>query len=158
MESQPPDADPSLERTRRLAKRYVSAIFVTLAGVFVFLSAQQIITGVYGVGIQPLAPALSIGTASCATELRGLEIAVDRAMIAAARATDEADATAAYRAALAPEWDADQGILARCAVDARGADAFAAVTRFRRAGESSVRHQALELAPLRHDIAAYLLP
>jgi hypothetical protein len=158
MESnEPKEADPTGDRTRRLTKRYVSLLFVSFAGVFVALSAYQLAVAVYGVGIQAL-PVQSMATLGCATELRGLVAAVDRAILSAARATDDAGATAAYRAALSPEWDAEPNVVAHCSSDGRGADAFAAVARFRRAGESFVRHQVIELAPLRQDVAAYLLP
>ena len=45
-----------------------------------------------------------------------------------AHATDGARATADYRAALSPEWDAERRVATRCAAE-NSSDAFAAVVR-----------------------------
>jgi hypothetical protein len=150
------------ERGRRLGRKYVLVVFGVLAGAFTLANTQQIIFGVFGLGSSALPPQGSgaVPASGCAEELRAMAAAVDRAVSASAQAADEDQATALYRAALAPEWgdsaNAPPDIRARCAAEPHGQDALATVLRLRAAGEEVARRHAAELAPLRRDIAAYL--
>jgi hypothetical protein len=88
--------------------------------------------------------------------LRGLSAAVERALAASGRISDEGRATARFREALLPEWDKEGAIGAQCAREAGGSEAVAIVLRLRLAGEELARRQAGELGPIRQDLEAYL--
>ena len=92
----------------------------------------------------------------------GAIAAVDRAAAASAMAPDEDAAVAAFRKALQPEWGREKEVEAACAADPseshRGQGAFAALERLRVAEETSARRRAVETAPLRQDVRAYLPP
>lgn len=150
----------TLERGRTLGRKYALVGFVTLAAVFVLSTTQQIVFAVFGIGAVPLASAGEPGVvpASCEADLRTMTAAVERAILASSSAPDETRAADAYRAALAPEWNPDRGVEARCAETERGTDALATVLRFRAVGEELARRHTRELGPLRKDLAVYLPP
>jgi hypothetical protein len=150
-----------VERGRRLGRRYVTAAFGTLAGVFILSTTKQLSFGVFGVDAAPVAQGLASATVaegSCVGHLRAMAAAVDRAISASARAPDEANAAVEYRAALSPEWNDAPTVEAGCSAEGHGADALATIVRLRVAGEQLARRHASELAPLRRDVAAYLPP
>jgi hypothetical protein len=151
-----PDA---LAAARKRGSRYLTIAFSLFASAFMLLSVGQLVMGVFGVGFDAFrlpGPAPLAGGA-CASELRGLNDAVGRALSAASRAgTDEQAVTMAYRSALSPEWDEEPAVVRACDAEPNGREAYGAVLRLRHAGEGLVRRQVVELAPLRQNIAAYL--
>ena len=153
-------ADDGLEAARRRGKRYTAAAFVSFAAIFVVLSSYELVAAAYGLGITPLPAGTpkAVGASACASELRGLTSAVERALAAALVAPNEAQADADFQAALLPEWDRRDAIERTCKDSPQGRDALAAVERLRRAGEGLVHRQAVELGPPRRDVAAYLPP
>lgn len=156
----PPAAGPDpLLAARKRGRRYISIAFVSFAAAFMLLSVAQLVMGVFGEGLeifrQP-APA-PIAAGPCADGLRSLQTAVERALGSAAHADTDDRAAADYRTALAPEWDRHEEVERSCN-DPQRRDAYAAVLRFRQAGEHLARRQVVELAPLRQDIRAYLPP
>ena len=164
-----PDAD-ELARARFRGKRYTMAAFVTFAAVFVGWSAVQVIRGVFGLGVPALAARGARGgqlegadrpvplQGDCARGLARLSGAVDRGVARASPARDEAEAATAFRLALSPEWDGAADVEGLCSAQPQGRDAYAALMRFRRAGEGYARMQGVELAPLRREVAEYLPP
>jgi hypothetical protein len=92
----------------------------------------------------------------CASDLRGLVAAADRAVVRASGAPSGGDARATFRAALAPEWDDEPAIAARCARSPAGADAHAAVLRLARALEAHAVRGAEGTTALRRDVDARL--
>jgi hypothetical protein len=150
----------TLERGRKLGRKYTLWVFVTLATLFILSTTLQIGLAVFGVGAAPLAAAgeTAVGSGSCEAELRTMTAAVERAILASTSASGETGAADAYRAALAPEWNDEQGVAARCAATDRGVDAFATVLRFRAVGGELARRHVRELGPLRADLAVYLPP
>jgi hypothetical protein len=154
-----PGDDP-LEPARRRGKRYIIIAFVAFSAAFILSSIAQLVSGVFGAGsdVLPQTRTGSLASGRCARELRALTSAVERAIVSAVPASGEAKARAAYRAALAPEWNDEADVEQRCSGDPHGTDAYAAVLRLRRAGEDFARRQVVELAPLRQDVAAHLGP
>ena len=142
---------------------------MAISAVFVVLSTQQIIDAVFGMGVSPL-PGLSststststspapVSGGACAGGIRRLDAALDRAasLAAAARSASEEAAMNAFRASLSPDWDGQAAVFASCASEPHGPDAVAALLRLRMGLEQVVRRQAVEIAPLRHDVSAYL--
>jgi|SRR5580658_2028889 hypothetical protein len=155
-EPQARTSETRIERGRRLGRRYVTAAFGVLAGVFMVSTTQQLLFAVFGVDAGPVARTGPRG--NCGNHLRAMTSAIDRAISVSARAEDEARATLQYRATLAPEWNDMAAIESFCAEEERGVDALAAVVRLRVAGEQLARRHARELAPLRRDVASYLPP
>ncbi len=97
-------------------------------------------------------------SASCASGIRSLAVAVDRGILAAAAATDRTDAEHRYRTALSPEWDEakQRDLVFPCTSDSHGLDAVAAVTRFDRAAEGAIRRQTDELGPVRRAVDSFI--
>jgi hypothetical protein len=160
-------ADP-LSRARLAWRRAAIGLLFATATVFIGVSAVQIIPAVFGAGAKPLAPDSATGR-ECAKGLRDLEHALDRAteqaMVGGAAAgahaagstnDDQEAALSAFRDRLRPEWDTQAAIADKCKASPHGAEAFAALARLRRADEGLVRRQAVEVLPLRRDVAAYL--
>jgi hypothetical protein len=155
--SLPPSIETDVERGRRLGRKYTIVVFSVLACSFMATTTLQIIFGVFGVGARPITKMESSGQTSCAERLRAMEAAVERAVAASARAPDRGVASTRYESALGPEWDDVSSVESLCASEGRGAtDALAAVVRLRTMGEELARAHAVELAPLRRDVAAYL--
>jgi hypothetical protein len=148
------------QRGRRLGRRYTVLVFGLLASLFMIATTQQLIFGVFGVDARPLARdrATGSGGASCAEELRGMQAAIDRAILASAHAERETEASLQFQRALLPEWGDGATASAHCASTPNGTDALATVVRLRVAGEQLARRHAHELAPLRQDVASYLAP
>jgi hypothetical protein len=151
-----PSPDESQEtRPRRSspASRVVYGAFGLFVLAFILVSGAQIAA--------PLlrsadAPAREPVPEPCASELRGLVAAADRAVVRASRATGGGDARATFRAALAPEWDDEPAIAARCARSPAGADAHAAVVRLARALEAHAVRSDEATTALRRDVEARL--
>jgi hypothetical protein len=150
----------TLERGRKLGRKYTLGVFATLATLFILSTTLQIVFAVFGVGAAPMAAEGEAAAVSggCEAELRTMTAAIERAILASASAPGETRAADAYRAALAPEWNDEEGVAARCAATPRGTDAFATVLRFRAVGGELARRHARELGPLRADLSVYLPP
>ncbi len=158
--TEPPEQeDAVVAAAQRRAKRYVAAAFVTFAAIFVGASGLQLVGAVFGTNapVRGETPA-PLSRGSCAQSLLGLSRAVERAIAVSLHAADEAHALETFSSSLSPEWDREKAVESGCAAEPRGRDAYAAVLRLRRAGEGFARRQVVELAPLRRDVAAYLLP
>jgi hypothetical protein len=150
--------DPHIVAARKRGSRYLTIVFGAFAIAFIVISVAELIGAVFGVGL-PIAGVTApsnLPAGSCVERLKELQAAVDRAVASASRATSDDEAAAAYRRALSPEWDEARAGSDPCAADAPSQDALAAVVRLRRAGEEVARRQAVELGPLRQDVAAYL--
>jgi len=137
----------------------VYAVFTLLSGSFVISSTYQIAAAVFA---EPAngdpAPAHVDVAPACAEGLRSLAVAVDRGLTAVAGGTDFAEAEKRYRAARSPEWDEarQQQLVQPCMSDPRGADAVAAITRFDRAAEGTIRRQTDELGPVRRAALSFI--
>lgn len=132
-----------------------------LATAFIISSAVQIAlpvlsTPTAGAGTNELSR-VQVAPA-CAAGVRTLAGAVDRAVAAAASATDRADAERRYASARSPEWDdVRRGELVQaCTDDAHGGDAVAAVTRLDRAAAGAIRRQSDELGPVRRAVDSFI--
>lgn len=83
----------------------------------------------------------------CASGLRGLLVAVERARDAVRRGPEgERAGIAAFRGALLPEWESRGAVQTACAADARGASMFREIDGLRYAEEHAVRYEAESLA------------
>lgn len=147
---------------RRLAvqKRVRSLVYgayTAFAIVFILLSVKALVAGVFHTDGTPLGGGPATPTEkTCADGIRALTAALDRAMVAAAAKHEDAEVRAAFGAALSPEWDGEARLGEICRSEPRGADAFAALLRLRRAEEGFLGRQVAEIAPLRRDVEAYL--
>jgi hypothetical protein len=83
---------------------------------------------------------------------------VEKALLAAAAAPNEATAGESFRAATAPDWAGAPSVLEVCRAEPDGADAYALVDRLRVAAESVARSRAVDLTTPRRDVAALLGP
>jgi hypothetical protein len=153
------EKDSPAERARRTKRRVSSvvyAVYVAVTSAFILLSIKALMDGVFHepeTG-SPAAVVASTGKA-CADGVRTLATALDRGMAAAATAKDEPGAKASFERAISPEWDREAAVGTDCKTDLRGADAFAALLRLRRAEEGFLGRQVVEIAPLRRDVEAY---
>lgn len=132
-------------------------MFTIVAAAFVLSSTAQIAMAVFAEPSDRAGTAQNVPPA-CAAGVRTLVVAVDRAVAAAAGATDATEAENRYRAARSPEWDDAKRneLIEPCAGDARGADAVAAVSRLDRAAEGAIRRQTDELAPVRRGVDSFI--
>jgi hypothetical protein len=160
----PDDRDPDAAevRARLRGKRVALGIVIVLATGVIGLSALQIVPAVFGIGIAPI-PSAPRGSSArlCRDGLTALRDALDRARLEAARAEptqDQAATLAAFQRALLPEWDGADAIARVCAGVPHGTDAYAALLRLRAAEEQQTRRRAVDLGPLRRDVATYLPP
>ena len=170
----PPESTPTLEpdssatdgatpgEARRLAaaRRVKSAVFAAytaFAILFILLSIKALVLGVFHTDPTKLGGAPPNPTEkTCADGIRALTAALDRAMVAAAAVHEDAETLAAFRGALSPEWRDQDRLGAVCGSEPRGADAYAALLRLRRAEEGFLGRQVVEIAPLRRDVEAYV--
>jgi hypothetical protein len=132
----------------------VYGVFTAFAAVFILFSTRSIIWGVFGLDA-PVAAAAPAGRA-CAEKIAGLARALDRRMAATSGARSEPEALARMHAALAPEWDTEAETAAACADDPRGADAWAALLRLKRAEEGAAGRRAALTGPMHRELEAYL--
>lgn len=137
----------------------VYAVFSVVAGAFVISSTVQIAQAVLAEPSPGAAAPAAVSIApACAEGVRTLAVAVDRAVVAAAGATDRLDGERRYQAARSPEWDEGKrrDLAAPCAGDPRGTDAVAAVSRLDRAAAGSIRRQTDELGPVRRAVDSFI--
>jgi hypothetical protein len=138
--------------TSRRIRTAVYGVFVAFAAVFVVFSTRSIIWGVFAIDAENvLAPA---GRA-CGEKIAGLAAALDRGVAATSAARTEPEALARMHAALAPEWDAEPEIAAACAQDPRGADAWAALLRLKRAEEGAAGRRAALTGPMHRELEVH---
>jgi hypothetical protein len=157
MADAPDPAQPT--RGERRGATVAVGIFVVLSGLFVVSSAWQLCRGVFFVydpapsatRAEPLDP-----NGTCAHELRTLADAIERGISASRLAPAATAAAAAFEGALRPEWDREEVVAENCGLEVGGLDAYGAVARLRRAGESFARHRASDLAKPHEDVAVAL--
>lgn len=142
-----PEASAAQARRKRLG-RLVYGTYGLLVAAFVVHSTVQVVRTLF-FGAEPGGKPLP---AACASSLRGLVQAVDRAASSADRAPNEREARAAFTAALDPEWSGLEGARAACAADPDGEDALAATMRLERAHEAHAGDRAARTAELRRDV------
>lgn len=151
----------SVERARLRGRRWAHALVIGVAAAFIGSSAWQIASAVFGLGVVPVADGWATASArdrACASGLRALAAALDRAGARASAASETAtdDTPSAFRRALSPEWDAAGSVSKACAGSREGLDAWAALERLKFAQEQVARRIRAELEPLRRDLATHL--
>jgi hypothetical protein len=148
------ESQPTLPRPRSsTASRVVYGVFGLFVVVFIVASTAQIALPLFRGADRAHAEPVP---EPCATELRRLVGAADRAVLRASGAPDGAAARASFRAALAPEWDDEPAVASRCSGSPAGTDAHAAVVRLARALEAHVVRGAEGTTALRRDVDARL--
>lgn len=148
--------------TRRVPPKRVTsaiyAVFTVVAGAFVISSTYQLAVGVFA---EPAPgdtiPTVPLGPA-CQGGVRTLAMAVERGVAAAAGAPSRAEAEHRYQAARGPEWEEARlrELVRPCELEARGAEAVAAVSRLDRAAEGAIRRQSDELGPVRRAVDSFI--
>jgi hypothetical protein len=138
------EADPA-ERARRRGRRL---------GIVVFAVIVSVITGVWSTQIILQVWFRDEGGASppCREGLRGLISALERAREAAATPGEERERVRRFRAALAPEWEADSALEKSCRNDAELSRALDEIRALRYEEEQAVRNPAAELAAKRRRV------
>jgi hypothetical protein len=150
---------PLSARERRV-RAAVYAVYGAFATAFVILSTWQIIAQVFGFTAAPLTagvPAPPSTAGPCAEGIRAFSAALDRGVAASSTARTEAEALAQMRAAM-PEWEREAAIASTCGADPRGAEAWAALLRLRRAEEGAAGRRVVDVAAVRRDVEAYVGP
>lgn len=139
---------------RRRIATVVYGVFGLSVAIFVAYSILQVGAILFGswpaapgTAAQPLAPA-------CASGLRSLLGAVDRASAASENAVDRDAAREGFKKALAPEWDRKDDVRYACEGDAQGLDAYAEALRLERLLEHDALRRAEETGPLRKRLEA----
>lgn len=132
----------------RLGRRLGIGLFALLVSVPTAVWSVQIMQQVW-------APPPGPRPTDCASGIRGLLAAVERAR-AAVRAAPEGERAgiAAFRGALLPEWAGHGGVQAACTPDARGVAMLREIDALRYAEEHAVRYEAEALARQRRRAAA----
>src|SRR5271169_7086889 len=97
-----PSCEESAGVTKKQARAWMARAIIVIALIFIVASVSQIIRAVFGGGSH--AEAATSEDLDCASKLRVLEAAIERASDRAARAP-EARARAAFDEATLPEWD-----------------------------------------------------
>jgi hypothetical protein len=139
-----------LPRSARLGRRLGIGVFALLVSVPTAVWSIQIMQAVW-------APEPGPAPSSCASGLRGLIAAVERARKAVQEASSgEREGIAAFRGALHPEWDSRGAIAVACASDARGAAMLREIDGLRYAEEHAVRYEAESLARQRRRAGSLL--
>ncbi len=157
----PDDVTPEgrLAALRKRVRSIVYGAYVAFAILFILLSITSLVDGVFHTTAAPLSSSTPTpDTKICVDGVRSLTAALDRGRLAAAAKRESADLKQAFDAALAPDWDDEARLSVACGHDPRGADAFAALLRLRRAEEGFLGREIAEIAPLRRDVEAYLPP
>ena len=158
--------DEGLARAKRRGKRYAMAIFVSFAAAFIVLSTWEIVAGVFAYDAPGGVAAHGKLSAACGEPLRAFAASLDRGQSAeAAKGGGGELPRDAPLASRVPELkDRTAGLAALdsvCSHESADLDALAAVRRFVRAtdaiGHAEREHEGA-IAPLRHDVEAYLTP
>ena len=155
------EGDAAAAAAAMRGKRAALAVVMVISLAFIASSVAQIIPAVFGVGFEPLpsgaAPESPEG--QCATGIRSLALALDRAggrLSSVASAADDTATMAVLRPTLSPEWDHADTVRAACDRTAGGPAAWAALQRLRVAEEQSGRLDRDALTSVRRDVAAHL--
>jgi hypothetical protein len=140
-----------ISRSARLGRRLGIGVFALLVSVPTAVWTVQIMRQVW-------APPPGQAPADCASGLRGLLSAVERARAAVQNAADgERAGIAAFRGALLPEWESRGAVETACRADARGTAMFREIDGLRYAEEHAVRYEAESLARQRRRAAGLKL-
>jgi hypothetical protein len=155
------DQTTGIERARLCGRRVAHAAVIGVAAAFIWASAWQIASAVFGLGEAPVAATWETASPSdraCALGLQTLMTALDRAGASSAGAatTPPDDAAVDFRHALSPEWEGAASIARACSASPRGLDAWAALERLQIAEEQLTRSARSDLDPLRRDLATHL--
>ncbi len=127
-------------RVARLGRRAGIVVFALLIAVPTLVWTSQIFQRVFWAD-----PGHASG--DCRRSVLGLEQALDRARLAAAKESHgERAALASFRQALEPEWDQRGAIGTLCQNDARARRALSDLDALRYAEEHAVRYEAVALA------------
>jgi hypothetical protein len=134
--------------------RVVYGAFITFAAAFVLSSVWQISSQLFGFGSASRPEARHVGP-TCATSIAAAASAIEVARAAPVQEPElppdeAADLYRKQRGAL------DQAKLEPCGADPAGADALAALARYDRAAEASVRRRAVELGPVRREVLSFI--
>jgi hypothetical protein len=140
-----PAPDHDSDRTRRLGRRAGIAVFSAIVTVITGVWSTQIILQVWD------RPELA-ESPSCGDGLKKLISALDRAREAAATPAEERERIRRFRAALAPEWNADASLDRSCRDDAELSRALDEIRALRYEEEQAVRNPAAELAAKRRRV------
>ncbi len=132
--------------------RGVYGVFIFLASAFIVASIVQIARAVF----QDDARIHAVASEACAATLRAEAGAIDRALAAAAAASDAREGERMYFETLSADPLLEDRGRRACASDAAGADALAALARLHRAAESSVRRQSAALGPVRREVYSFI--
>ncbi len=137
---------------RRIAT-IVYGVFGLAVGIFVVYSVVQVALILFAA--RPVPPAVTHPLPpACASGLRSLLGAVDRASVASENATDRDGAREGFKRALAPEWDRKDDVGRACETDAEGLDAYAETLRLERLLGHQASKRAEEAGPLRKRLEA----
>jgi hypothetical protein len=139
-----PEADPS-ERARRRGRRLGIAVFSVIVSVITGVWSTQIILQVWFRDVGGTAP-------PCREGLRGLISALERAREAASSPAEERERVRRFRAALAPEWQADSALGQSCGSDGELSRALDEIRALRYEEEQAVRNPAAELSAKRRRV------
>lgn len=143
------EATPAAHRRKAVARAVYGAYGLFVAA-FIAYSAQQVVRTLFFDGTAPAYPLPE----ACASELRGLLGAVDRAAAAVevAHAPGEQQARDAFRSALSPEWNDLDAARAACRSEPDAEEALAAMLRLERAYEAHAADLAARTAEPRRDL------
>ena len=137
--------NPAVAR-RKTVSRAVYATFGLLVTAFIVHSTVQVVRTIFYADAAPVRPLAE----PCASRLRQLMSAIDRASAAETAASDERGARDAFRAALAPEWNDLESVRSSCAGPDEE-DALAATERLERAYEAHAGDRAARTSEMRRD-------
>lgn len=136
--------------SKKTLSRLVYGPFTAFASMFIVASVIQIARGTFG-GALPGGGSLP---QECAEGIKVLALGIDQGLIAAATATDPAEAERRYEGAKNPSWSRRDAIARACTGDA--SEAMAAMTRLDAAAGRNVRRSASDLARVRRDVDSFI--
>jgi len=139
--------DPTDEKSRRLGRRAGIAVFTVIVSVITGVWSTQIVLQVWFRDASSSAP-------PCREGLKSLIAGLERAREAAASPAGERERVRRFRAALAPEWNADFSLGESCRKDSELSHALDEIRALRYEEEQAVRNPAAELAAKRRRVQA----
>lgn len=128
--------------------RVVYGTFGTLVAAFILWSSVQVVSVCFGLRATPEKPLAE----PCASSVRALLSAIDRATRASTGISDPRAARDAFTKALSPEWDTQGVVAARCSADDDQQEAYANVLRLERELEDHAADGASRSGALRRDL------
>jgi hypothetical protein len=135
--------------------RAVYGLFVAFAAAFVLSSVWQISSQLFGFGSASRPETRHVG-ATCAASIESSVVAIDTARLKPSGAMGPDEAYERYRKAKAASAIDDEKLQQGCAGDPSGPEALAALARYDRAAEASVRRRAVELGPVRREVMSFI--